>query len=318
MRFPVTDHCDGERFFNVHDRTDHSFADVLRWLRSRERTPWPDAVVDPPHPPPTAADRETLAVTFIGHSTFLIQVGGMRFLTDPIYAQRASPFSFVGPKRARPPGQPLETLPKVDVTLVSHNHYDHLDPVALREVAARWSSRAVTGLGNAALLDRIGLKDTVELDWWGSVEIGGARITYVPAQHFSARTPFDRNRTLWGGFVIEAGGRTVLFAADSGYCPHFAEIAQRFPRIDLALLPIGAYEPRWFMGVVHMNPEDAVKAHRDLGAHRSVGMHFGTFALTDEGIDAPVTALRRARAAAGLDEGDFTTLEFGETKVFPA
>jgi len=183
-------------------------------------------------------------------------------------------------------------------------------------VRKRWSPAFATGLDNARHLAKAGIKSAVELDWWDSAELAGARATYVPAQHFSARTLYDRNRSLWGGFVVEAGGAVVYFAGDAGYSPHFAEIGQRFPRIDLALLPIGAYEPRWFMSQQHMNPAEAVRAFRDLGARRGIGMHFGTFQLTDEAIDAPVHALRQARAASGLPENDFDVLAFGETREY--
>ncbi len=167
-----------------------------------------------------------------------------------------------------------------------------------------------------ATLAKAGISGAVELDWWQSTDLARARVTYVPAQHFSARTLHDRNRSLWGGFVVEAGGAVVYFAGDSGYCPHFTEIAERFPRIDLALLPIGAYEPRWFMRQQHMNPEEAVRAHCDLRPGRSLGMHFGTFQLTDEGIDAPVRALRAAQAEAGVAVEDFDVLGFGETREY--
>jgi L-ascorbate metabolism protein UlaG (beta-lactamase superfamily) len=163
---------------------------------------------------------------------------------------------------------------------------------------------------------KAGIRSAVELDWWQSAELAGTRVTYVPAQHFSSRGLHDRNRCLWGGFVVEAQGAVVYFAGDSGYCPHFAEIARRFPRIDLALLPIGAYEPRWFMRQHHVNPQEAVRAHLDLRPGRSLGMHFGTFQLTDEAIDAPVVALRQAQADAGVAETEFDVLAFGETREY--
>jgi L-ascorbate metabolism protein UlaG (beta-lactamase superfamily) len=165
---------------------------------------------------------------------------------------------------------------------------------------------------------RAGIRSAVELDWWQTTELAGARVTYVPAQHFSSRGLYDRNRCLWGGFVVEAEGAVVYFAGDSGYCPHFAEIGRRFPRIDLALLPIGAYEPRWFMRQQHVNPQEAVQAHLDLKARRSLGMHFGTFQLTDEAIDAPVLALRQAQAMTGVANTEFDVLAFGETRQYPA
>ncbi len=269
-------------------------------------------------PPPVRVGADRIAATFIGHSSFLVQVGGVCVLLDPIWSSRCSPLSFAGPKRVRAPGQRLDALPAVDLLLVSHNHYDHMDLPTLRRIRRRWTPPAATGLGNARHLAKAGVRDAVELDWWESVELAGARITYVPAQHFSARTLWDRNRSLWGGFVIEAGGATVYFAGDSGYCPHFAEIGAWFPKIDLALLPIGAYEPRWFMRQQHVNPAEAVQAHLDLRPRRSIGMHFGTFQLTDEAIHAPITALAAARAEAGVPPDAFDVLGFGETREFPA
>jgi L-ascorbate metabolism protein UlaG (beta-lactamase superfamily) len=313
---PGTEHFDGTRFFNPYAPLGRTAAEVRRWRRTREREVWPERVVDPPLPPPRRPEAGRIAVTFIGHSTFLVQIGDFCVLTDPIWSERCSPVSFAGPKRARAPGQSLDALPGVDLLLVSHNHYDHMDLPTLRQVRKRWAPAVATGLGNARHLAKAGLRNAVELDWWESAALAGARVTYVPAQHFSSRGLFDRNRCLWGGFVVEAGGVTVYFAGDSGYCPYFREIGRRFPRIDLALIPIGAYEPRWFMARHHVDPAEAVRVHLDVGARRSIGMHFGTFQLTGEAIDAPVVALRRARAEAGLAEGDFDVLAFGETREY--
>ena len=319
MKPPHSDHFDGRVFHNVHDRTEKTLADVWAWRRQSRRIPWPAWIEDPPQPPPGRVAPDRIAVTFIGHASFLLQIGGRCVLLDPVWSPRASPLTFAGPKRVRAPGQKLAALPGVDLLLVSHNHYDHLDLATLRAVRQHWSPPAVTGLGNARHLAKAGFRDVPELDWWQSREAAGLRITHVPAQHFSARTPFDRNHSLWGGFVIQAGAATVYFAADTGWCPHFAEIGRAFPRIDLALLPIGAYEPRWFMRTQHMDPGEAVQAHQALGARRSIGMHFGTFAgLTDEAIDGPETWLAEARAEAGLSEDSFTTLPFGATRDWPA
>jgi L-ascorbate metabolism protein UlaG (beta-lactamase superfamily) len=313
---PDQDHFDGTRFFNPYAPLGRTSEEVRRWRRERHKQPWPEHVDDPPLPPPGPAAPGRIAATFIGHSTFLVQIGGIRVLTDPIWSERCSPVSFAGPRRVRPPGQSLDALPGVDLLLVSHNHYDHMDLPTLREVRKRWAPRVATGLRNARHLAKAGIRSAVELDWWDSTELAGTRVTYVPAQHFSARGLFDRNRCLWGGFVVETGGVTVYFAGDSGYSPYFAEIGRRFPRIDLALIPIGAYEPRWFMRQNHADPSEAVRAHLDVGARRGIGMHFGTFQLTDEAIDAPVREMRIARAGAGLTESDFDVLAFGETREY--
>jgi L-ascorbate metabolism protein UlaG (beta-lactamase superfamily) len=312
----ASDHFDGERFFNPRMPHPRPAGDFQRWRRERRKAPWPAWIDDPPYPPPVAAAHDQVSVTFIGHSTFYLQIGGLRVLTDPIWSLRCSPVSFAGPRRVRAPGQSLDALPGIDLVLVSHNHYDHMDFPTLRRVRRRWTPRVVTGLGNARHLTRAGIRSAVELDWWHGATVAGARVTYVPAQHFSARALHDRNRCLWGGFVIDVAGTVVYFAGDTGYCPHFAEIARHFPRIDLALLPIGAYEPRWFMRRHHVNPEEAVRAHLDLRARRSIGMHFGTFQLTDEAIDAPVLALRAACAAQNVPEENFEVLGFGETRQF--
>ncbi len=318
MPIAPSDHWDGQVFHNVHDRTVKSFRDVLRWRRESKPVPWPRWIEDAPQPPPTRLPPGRIGATFIGHASFLIQIGGRCILADPVWSMRASPLAFAGPRRVRAPGQRLEALPGCDLLLVSHNHYDHLDMPTLREVRRRWAPPAVTGLGNGRHLAKAGIRGATELDWWQQVEVAGLRVTYVPAQHFSARTLSDRNRSLWGGFVIEAAGAAVYFAGDSGWCPHFAEIGARFPRIDLALIPIGAYEPRFFMRTQHMDPGEAVQAHLALGARRSVGMHFGTFAgLTDEAIDGPEAWLAEARAAAGVPAEVFGTLPFGGSLDLP-
>jgi L-ascorbate metabolism protein UlaG (beta-lactamase superfamily) len=312
----LTDHFDGERYFNPYAPQRKTKADLRRWRSTRQKQPWPERVEDPARPPPGRTGRDRVSATFIGHSTFLLQIGGICVLTDPIWSERCSPVSFAGPRRARRPGQSLDALPGVDIILVSHNHYDHMDLPTLRKVRKRWAPLVATGLGNAHHLAKAGIPSAVELDWWQSTELAGARITYVPAQHFSSRGLYDRNKCLWGGFVVEAGGAVVYFAADTGYSPHFEEIGSKFPRIDLALLPIGAYEPRWFMSQQHMDPPEAVRAHLELRPARSIGIHFGTFQLTDEAIDAPVISLRESRAQAGLAEADFDVLAFGETREF--
>jgi L-ascorbate metabolism protein UlaG (beta-lactamase superfamily) len=267
---------------------------------------------------PAALQPDQVGVTFVGHATLLVQVGGLAFLTDPVFTSHAGPFGSVGPRRVRPPGVPIEGLPPVSLVLISHNHYDHLQPSSLHQLRERFDPVFVAPLGAGALLRRHGLQRTIELDWWQqSAGPGGSVITCVPAQHFSARGLRDRNRTLWCGFVVEAAGATTYFAGDSGYCPHFREIAARWPHIDLALLPIGAYEPRWFMRPAHMNPAEALQAHRDLGARQSIAMHFGTFQLTDEGIDEPLRDLARALNETDVSRGPFRALRFGETAAVP-
>lgn len=321
-RFPVSDHCDGSRFFNPAGQPQaRSFWQLPRWWWQQtvlgHGESWPKNLPAPRRPqlPAQVAPGE-VAVTFIGHSTFLLQFAGLTVLTDPVFATHAGPFGRLGPKRARPPALRLEELPAIDVVLVSHNHYDHLDLASLRRLARERRPRIVTSLGNQAWLESSGVAVAVELDWWQSAEpVPGLRVTGTPAQHFAARAPWDRCRTLWNGFVLHTAHGDAFFGGDSGWAPHFAAIRERLGAPALALLPVGAYEPRWFMTPVHMNPAEAVRAHLALGARRSLGMHFGTFQLTNEGVEEPLRALAAAREAQGVAAEDFDTLDFGETRM---
>ena len=287
-------------------------------MRTRQRTAWPASVPLNRHaPPPAAVAPGQVAVTFIGHSTFLVRTATCVMITDPVFTTHAGPFGRMGPRRARPPAIAPSALPPVDLVLLSHNHYDHFQPSSL---ALFPDASIVTTLGVGGYLPPKGgsyrAPSPRELDWWQSAHVGDAEITAVPAQHFSARTPWDRNKSLWCGFVVRVDGVTIYFAGDSGYSPQFAEIGARCPGIDVALIPIGAYEPRWFMTPAHMNPDEAVRAHQDVRARVSVGMHFGTFQLTDEGIDEPIRALERARVEHGVLPDAFRVLDFGATEVF--
>ena len=314
-RFPPSDHYDGRNFFNPGpSRSSRGLMQVLRWrLRGQQRAAWPRLSSNPLFPPPLPVEKGSAAITFINHATFMIRLDGAVVLTDPIFSERCSPLSWIGPRRARPPGIPLADLPRPDVVLLSHNHYDHMDFPTLRALQRRHAPTFITMLGNARALARLGIVAT-ELDWWQRMTAGPLSISATPARHFSARTPFDRNRALWGGFALGVGAGMVLFAGDSGAGPHWETIRVRLGAPAVALLPIGAYEPRWFMAPVHMNPDEAVEAHQTLGARRSVGMHFGTFQLTDEAIDAPLHALDAACRASGVDA--FDVLGFGETRVY--
>jgi len=276
------------------------------------RTPWPAWIDEPPRRAPLL-DGASAAVTFIGHATFLIQTQTANILTDPIYSERAGPLNLFGPRRVRPPAIRFDDLPPISTVLLSHNHYDHCDLRTLRRLATRFDPNVITPLGNAGLARSAGIRRVEELDWWDDAKTSPLPITLTPARHFSARTPFDRNRALWGGFMLKVGGARLYFAGDSAYGPFFRDIRRRLGPIDLALLPIGAYEPRWFMHVVHMNPAEAVQAHVDLEAAESIGMHFGTFQMTMEGIDAPVTALEEARREKQIPAERFRTLPFGES-----
>jgi L-ascorbate metabolism protein UlaG (beta-lactamase superfamily) len=311
MPFDKSDHFDGTHFFNPIGPAGQPFSAVPRMLRE-PRTPWPETVGQPPRRP-SALNGAAAVITFIGHSTFLVQTAAGNILTDPMYSRCAGPLNLVGPRRVREPAVRFDDLPPISTVLLSHNHYDHCDRRTLRLLAKRFDPLVITPLGNGRLLRSAGLRRIEELDWWQDAKSSTIPITLTPAKHFSARHLFDRNRALWGGFVLRAGSRRLFFAGDTAYAPFFGEIRCRLGPIDLGLLPIGAYEPRWFMQAVHMNPAEAVQAHLDLGAPESIGMHFGTFPMTAEGIDEPPRALEEACRALNLASSRFRTLEFGES-----
>ncbi len=308
---PGADHVNGRRFANPSGADRQPLSKIPRLLFG-PRAPWPERIDELPQQPP-ALDGGGVAVTFIGHSTFLIQTPAGHVLTDPMYSQRAGPLSLLGPRRVRQPGVRFEDLPHISTVLVSHNHYDHCDLRTLRMLADRCDPIVVTPLGNGALVRSAGIRRVEELDWWQEAAGSALQITLTPAQHFSARTPFDRNRALWGGFTLAAGGVRLFFAGDTGYGGFFHEIRERLGPIDLALLPIGAYEPRWFMKPIHMNPSEAVQAHIDLAASASIAMHYGTFRLTAEGIDEPVSALAASCRDRHVPPSAFRALASGES-----
>ena len=315
---PRTDHFDGKRFYNLEPRARAS-GSFWKWMLNRERGPWRDFTDTPPAPPPPQRVRDgRLRATFVNHATVLLQMDGVNVLTDPVWSERVSPFSFVGPRRHRPPGVRFEDLPPIDVVLVSHNHYDHMDLDTLRRVARRDSPPIFVGLNNAAFLADHGVPGASELDWWDSVALpSGLTVTAVPTRHFSSRGPFDDNRALWCGFVVSGPSGDYFFAGDTGWGSHFSWIGRRFPRLRLALLPIGAYRPRWFMSPVHIDPEEAVCAHGELGAATSLAIHFGTFAQADDGEFEPQEALRAALAERPEPRPRFLLLDNGESAEIP-
>lgn len=301
-------HFNGKRFFNPDAPQVRGFRDFLRWQRNGNREASPGFVSDVlPSKPPSRVEGGELRVTLVNHSTVLLQQRGTNILTDPVWSERASPFLWIGPSRSRAPGVRWDDLPPIDIVLLSHNHYDHLDLAALRRLAALRHAGFIVPLGVARLLRANSVGPLKELDWGESLPLGEMTIHAVPALHFSGRSLFDRNKTLWCGYVVETADRIIYFAGDTAFGPHFAAIRERFGAPCLALLPIGAYEPRWFMGPVHMPPEDAVRAHRILEAQTSIAIHHGTFRLADEALDAP------PRVLAASDPGDsFLVLRNGE------
>ncbi len=307
-------HFDGDRFYNPDAPTARGLADFLRWQFSSrpQRSPSFISDVNPSVPLPRLTGGE-LRTTLVNHSTVLLQQQTANILTDPIWSDRASPVSFAGPRRRRAPGVLKSDLPPIDIVLLSHNHYDHLDLVTLHWLAARGNSAFVVPLGVARLLESEKIGPLYELDWGQSRTIGETTVHAVPALHFSARGLGDRNKTLWCGYVVEAQDRNVYFAGDTAFGTHFALIRERFGAPLLSFLPIGAYQPRWFMAPVHMAPEEAVKAHEILGSQTSIAIHHGTFQLADDGID---TASRQL-VECGRPES-FLILRNGESFETPS
>ena len=311
---PRSDHFDGALFFNPTGTVPRGLRDFLKWQFVEPSAKWPKSFpslhVIRQLPPLTG---DTVRVTFIGHASFLVEGGGKAILIDPVWSERASPFHFAGPRRCNAPGVPFDALPKIDAVLVTHNHYDHMDVPTLKRLWQRDRPLFVTPLGNDALLRQgIGAIDVTALDWNTGTMLGEGGgnaifIDAVPTQHWSARGTGDRMHALWASFVLRVGSRVIYAVGDSGLGDGwiFRDVGRRYPGIDLALLPIGAYEPRWFMRNQHMNPDDAVQAFEMCGARRALGHHWGTFQLTNEAIEAPRAALEVALAARGIAAGRF-------------
>jgi N-acyl-phosphatidylethanolamine-hydrolysing phospholipase D len=263
------------------------------------------------------ADPSKVAVTWIGHATALVQTGGLSILTDPHFSERASPVSFAGPKRKTPVPTTLAQLPRIDVVLISHNHFDHLDLTTVKQLIAQPGDQPlfVVPLGIDRWLTAQGAKRVVGLDWWQQHELNKVQFHLTPVQHWCSRGLFDRNESLWGGWVVKTPTYQWFFAGDTGYSKDFRDIFDRFGVFDLALIPIGAYQPRWFMQDQHVDPAEAVKIHQDIRSRFSIGIHWGTFELTDEALDQPLVDLPVALDAAKVAPDQFMTLKHGQTMV---
>jgi N-acyl-phosphatidylethanolamine-hydrolysing phospholipase D len=261
------------------------------------------------------SNRSQRSITWLGHASVLLQAGGLNVVTDPIFSERASPVAFAGPKRIIPLAITLDQLPAIDVVVISHNHYDHLDLPSLKAIHARGAGTTLflVPLGLKAWLMAQGISQVQELDWWQHIDVKGLRIHFVPVQHWSKRTLFDANQSLWGGYLIDDKGWKFFFAGDTGYSHDFKDIGQRFGSVDLAALPIGAYAPRWFMKSQHVDPDGAVQIMLDVRATRAVGVHWGTFILTDESPTEPPVALAASLQRRGLDADRFHALAHGQT-----
>ena len=305
----------------------HGFGEFLRWrlVERRRSSIEPDPAPDSfPRKTPAViaprAPRGHRSATWVGHSTVLLQLGPLNVLTDPVWSDRASPLQWIGPKRLSSPGMAFDALPEIDVVLLSHNHYDHLDAATVRRIARRFPRATwLCPLRVGPLLRSLGVSHLVERDWWHSVDTPVFSATCTPAQHFSARGLRDRNETLWCGWTIESDDARVYFAGDTALHPEFGDVGRRLGPFDLVMLPIGAYEPRWFMCSVHMNPEDAVDAYAAIAQGSGVypsclTLHWGTFRLTDEPMAEPPERFARAWRARGLADSANWTLAFGETR----
>ncbi len=310
------------RYIDPYGSPPKPFSDLLRWrFGSDPNVPWPAAYPSPfaGDKPPVKVEGAALRVTLIGHASFLIQTGGLNILIDPVYGMRASPLSFAGPKRVNAPGVAFEDLPPIDLLLISHNHYDHLDAAFVGRLVARDKPLCVTPLGNEAVLHAAapGVQ-VVSLNWWQSHGAGAVRVHAVPARHWSARGLSDRNKALWCAFVLETPWGLIKHIADTGFGEgeHAKAVREAFGPMRLAILPIGAYEPRWFMRDQHINPAEAVALMGLLEAEHAIGHHWGTFKLTNEAIDAPVQALERALTDAGIAPERFQPFRPGQ--VFSA
>jgi L-ascorbate metabolism protein UlaG (beta-lactamase superfamily) len=316
-------HHTKDGFRNIHITDDPRFSDFLKWRWNRlgkdipgpEDYNFPLAKNDPEF---LRSNTEKVTLTWIGHATVLLQLKGKNILTDPHFSERASPVQWAGPKRVVPPGIPFQELPPIHLVVISHDHYDSLDKQSIVQLHQREGGRKtlfLVPLGLKSWFEGLGIRRVIELDWWDRREEADLNITAVPLQHWSQRGLFSRNKTLWAGWVIQASDFRFFFAGDTGYAPHFKEIGRKLGPFDLSAIPIGAYEPRWFMRNYHVNPEEALKIHLDVRSKKSVAIHWGTFMLTDEPLDEPPRRLEKARTEKGRPEAEFLILKHGETII---
>lgn len=320
---PEKPHRGKTQFYNNYDNSPK--ASFWKWQ-------WERLTSDRPSEPPFAPEvlktdvaslqqnRTETTLTWVGHSTMLLQVRGLNILTDPVFSERVSPVSFAGPKRLVALPFEIDSLPSIDLVVVSHSHYDHLDLATLKQINQINKGRTLflVPLGNLELLQSLGITNVKELDWWDQQSVGPLTVTFTPAQHWTQRSLWDRNQSLWGGWSIKTSGFHFVYVGDTGYSQDFADIRQRLGPADVALIPVGAYEPRWFMGKQHVDPAGAIKIHKDLQSRLSIGVHWGTFRLSDEPIAEPPVELAAARGRAGLEEKEFRVMQHGETLKIPA
>lgn len=303
----VSDHFDGIRFFDPELNSNKNFLDFLKWRLTSKSSNWPDKIINNQLDiPPSRVMGHDLRVSYVGHVTFLLQTNGINILTDPVWSDRASPVSFAGPKRVKDPGIKFENLPPIDVVWVSHNHYDHLDLATLDMLWEKHKPRIITPLGNDKIIRKHNSQIEVEVyDWKEKVVINDHINFHIePMQHWSARGLFDKNKALWAALNIETKSGNIYFVGDSGYGEgrYFKRAKEKFGKFRLALLPMGAYEPRWFMKYAHMNPEDMIRAHIDLGKPFTIPSHYDVFKLTDEPMGESLINLEKAKKDLSIGE----------------
>lgn len=315
-------HHTPEGFQNVPPTHKKSYKNMVEWRRQRKKMGIKTPVFDHEPLPKIKTDLEAAihspqpTVTWVGHATLLLQINGKVILTDPQFSDRASPVNFAGPKRYMSVPFTIHDLPQLDYVLISHDHYDHLDDGTVRQIAIKFPNAIFfSPLGYKHWLSKRGVKNIFEMDWWDEREIESFKFICSPVQHWTKRTLWDNDRKLWSGWSVLAPNFKFFFAGDTGYADHFKKIGEKYGPFDLAAIPIGAYEPRWFMKESHVNPEEAVKVHQDLRAKHSIGIHWGTFILTDEPYDQPPKDLASAMKAANLKPETFWVFTHGETKV---
>lgn len=312
-----SEHFDGKKFINPSGVPANGLAQVFKYVTTRKPEPWKKNyetyVRDTPLQNP---DANHVSITFVNHSTFIMQYENLTIVTDPVWSKRCSPVQFAGPSRFRPPGVNFEDLPNIDIVLLSHNHYDHLDKPTVQKLIANHNPKFVVPLGLDHLLRKWGAKDIIALDWWESAKLEHLSISSVPANHFTSRGTFDRDRTLWCGYIIEQKGHKIYFAGDTGYGDIFKEIGKREGSIDVSLIPIGAYLPRWFMSPIHVSPKESVMIHKDVNSQQSIGMHFGTFALADDGPDRPIIDLTHEKQSQQIEDDAFIVPNEGHTYTY--
>lgn len=313
----VSDHFDGKRFVNPGKIEAKGLPDLLKWVTTRAKEPWTEEIDPFIGPAPKDRIDEGTVITFVNHATFLIQTHGLNILTDPVWSDRCSPISFIGPKRMRPPGIRFEDLPDIDFVLLSHNHYDHLDVPTLKKLIKKSDPAIITPLGVGQFIEKLGGKSFTGLDWWQEIPLGeNLSLVSVPAQHFSGRGSIDRDATLWCGYVLKTASGNIYFTGDSGYGSFFNDIGDKFGSMICSMIPIGAYKPEWFMSPIHISPQQAVQVHQDVGSLLSIGMHFGTFPLADDAPAQTIHELKDALMRAGCNDGEFIVLKEGTSVKF--